>query len=87
MKKSEKPKEAPPAPTQKERALKAIERMPCFDKYWLERLKDAADEAKAASDGSLSIAAQAFIGEVIAVSTQWNELRHKNGLPAPWVAT
>jgi hypothetical protein len=76
-------KTAKPAPSQRERALTAIERMPCFDKYWLEKLQEALRLDGA--DGSIHVKEREDMETLHGFAVDFNERRRQ--FPKPWVAT
>ena len=79
----------PPVVSQKERALAAIARMPCFDDYWLEKLETALGESQnpkgGDSDGSIDANFWSLATQLWDNARKVNELRKK--FPKPWVAT
>ena len=74
-------KPLPKPPTQKERALAAIARMPCFDEYWLEKLHGALLR----EDDSFESGEYLRMTRLYDQALTLNEVRKK--FPKPWVAT
>jgi hypothetical protein len=83
-------KTAKPTPSQRERALTAIERMPCFDKYCLEKLQAVLEESQngppdGQADGSIDRETWVQMDQLFHAARGVNSLRRE--FPKPWVAT